>query len=125
MNKSTPPPTIVCTDVPDYYLGKLLYYDDDSDDNCRWVVYDGYNKIRCPTRSAAIDYISKTSLSTNDETRRQLLSARLHLNRAMMALDKAADQSAGVEKLQYARLAVRLRPTLVDIDNNLLNNIST
>lgn len=120
MDKSTPPP-IVCTDIPDYYLGKLLYYDDDSDDNCRWVVYDGQNKIRCPTRSAAIDYISQTSLSTNDETRRQLLSARLHLNRAMSALDKAADLSAGVEKLQYARLAVRLRPTLVDIDNNLLN----
>lgn len=106
--------------IPDYYLGCLLYYDDTSDDNCKWVVYDGHSKIRCYTRKDAIDYITESKLNVDDDIRRRLVSARLHINNAHRQLQQAADLAVGAQKLVYDRLSVKLKPLLVEIDNQLL-----
>ena len=126
MNKETtpPPPQDVCTqyspdNLTDYYFGMLLYYDFDSDDNCKWVVYDGQSKVRCPTRKDALNYICKQALSEPDEGARLLLSARMRINDAILELDKAATYQAGASRLLLERLAVRLRPVLVELDNVL------
>lgn len=106
--------------IPDYYLGKLLYYDEFGDDNCRWVVYDGQTRVRCPTRHDAIDYIARHALRDDDQRKRLIISARLLLNKAMEHLDRAARMSEGQDKLLYESLAVKLRPHIVDLDNQIL-----
>lgn len=109
-------------EIPDYYLGMLVFYDEFSDDNCKWVVYDGMNKIRCPTRRDAMNYIAerKTKDLTPDIFGR-IIDARISLNRTIELLDTAAQLSGGLEKTLLERLAVRLRPVLVEIDNVSLN----
>lgn len=120
INDIYPPPADVCT-VPDYILGKLMYYDDHSDDNCRWVVYDGARKVRCATRKDALKYIQSTVLCNDSEAQRLVLSARVYINRALQQLDKAATMTAG-NSLVLARLSARLRPFVVDLDNLTLSN---
>lgn len=126
--ESTPPPANVCTGipeiysgVPDYYLGFLIYYDDFDDDNCRWVVYDGANKVRCPTRRDAIDYIVSRKRISADDILKLMTSARISINRAMQELEKAATYTSGTQRLLLERLAVKLRPFLVDLDNCIIN----
>lgn len=119
--KNTPPPQLyVHEDLPSYYYGKLLYYDEDGKDNCRWVVYDGHSKVRCPTRSSALDYIISTKAEQPTIVQRRLLQARMDINNAYEALRKAADSSAGAEQLLLDRLSVKLRPLLVELDNLLI-----
>lgn len=108
------------TDLPDYYLGCLLYYDDESEDNCRWVVYDGHNKIRCPSRSSAIDYIAQQRLDLSDEVARLVVSARLLVNKASKQMHRAAQLSTGPKQLLFEQLSARLRPFVVELDNQIL-----
>lgn len=116
MNKTPPPPDQLYDNVPDYILGKLLYYDQDSDDNCRYVVYDGARKVRCATRKDAIAYIQSTVLKNDSEAQRLTLSARAHIQKALEELDKAATRT-GANSLVLARLSVKLRPYIVELDN--------
>mgnify|MGYP007069922557 CR=1 FL=1 len=112
-----PPPH---DDLPDYYLGCLLYYDNDGKDNCRWIVYDGHNFVRCPTRRDAMDYINTTTSRVNGQARQKLISARVCVNAAITRLETAALLSEPVRRLLLQRLAVQLRPVLVDLDNIIL-----
>lgn len=111
----SPPPRNACP-IPDYILGKLLYFDGDSDDNCRWVVYDGDRKVRCATRKDAIAYIQERVLGKDEEAERLVLDARAHIQRALKLLDKAAATTAR-DSLLLARLSAKLRPFIVDMDN--------
>lgn len=120
INDINPPPADVCT-VPDYILGKLMYYDDLSDDNCRWVVYEGDRKVRCATLRDALKYIQSTVLCNDSEALRLVLSVRVYINRALQQLDKAATMTAG-NCLVLARLSARLRPFVEDLDNLILSN---
>lgn len=118
--KTTPPPLNVCTeDFPDYYFGMLLYYDLDGTDNCRWVVYNGDKKVRCPTRRDALDYIMSAAKNTSETGARLILDARMSLNRAINALDKAASYETGTQRLLLERLTVKIKPVLVELDNIL------
>lgn len=112
-------------DLPDYYLGCLLYYDDESGDNCRWTVYDGFNYVKCATKRDALDYIAGLRRNDTSESRRLLVGARMDVNTAMTRLDKAALFSEPARRLQLQRLAVMLRPVLVDLDNIILPNNNT
>ena len=120
-NKLPPPPNILIDNLPDYYLGYLLYYDDQSDDNCRWVVYDGTNKIRCPSRTAAINYITTTrNAISKEEIARPLTSSRLHLQHAINDLITVTRLTTGPTKMVTERLSSRLRPFLIELDNLIL-----
>lgn len=120
----TPPP-VHTKPLPDYYLGMLLYYDDESDDNCRWVVYDGHSRTRCVSRKSAIDLISATVLGQAEaKTRSFLLDARMSFAHAMHQLDNAALHSEGLQRLRLSRTAVKIRPVLVEIDNILLPEVT-
>lgn len=119
---TTPPPRQEQRDqLPDYYLGFLITFDEFSEDACKWVVYDGFSRVRCPTRKAALDYITDryNTIHESDISSR-IIDARIALNHAIEQLDAAARFFVGVERLQLERLAVRLKPVLVDIDNIIL-----
>ena len=49
-------------DLPDYYMGRLSIHDEDSDDNMRWIGYDGLTKVRCVSPTAAKKYIQEQAL---------------------------------------------------------------
>lgn len=115
-----PPPPVHTNELPDYYLGCLIYFDEDSKDECRWVVYDGNSKVRCPTRHDAIDYIASTRLNTDEKLSRLFVDARVSLSHTMQILDRAAKYASGPRALLLQRLAVRLRPVLVELDNIIL-----
>lgn len=115
-----PPPANVCP-IPDYILGKLMYYDEGSNDNCKWVVYDGNAKVRCPSRAEAIAYIQEQVLGRDGEAERLIIDARAHIQSALQKLDRAATRTA-TNSLLLARLSARLRPFVVDLDNITLNN---
>lgn len=111
------PPPAAFGELPEYHLGRLLYYDEMSHDNCRWIVYDGIKKVRCPSRTAALNYITEQNEAVPDVSAKAISRARFHLNRAIMELDFAALHSPN--RLILERLAVRLRPFLVEIDNQI------
>lgn len=127
MDNTTPPPSNLndCSiepldgrtgDIPDYYRGSIIYYDDSSDDNCRWIVYNGHHKVRCPTKRDAYNYINETTMKTNDTTIRLIQQARGHIINAIRLLDKAASYESGAQRLTLEKLSVSWRPLLVEID---------
>lgn len=121
--KNLPPPHDdfqTPTDLPDYYLGCLLWFDDLSDDNCRWVVYDGANRVRCPSRRDAVNYICMRRQQPSDDYTRKLVSARLHINHAFSDLRDAAAAADPMTAAIMERLSVKLRPLLVELDNQIL-----
>lgn len=124
MNNDTTPPLheLQPDSLPDYYLGFLIIFDKFSEDACKWVVYDGSSRVRCPTRTSAIDYITERyKLRSGLCFKSRIIDARISLNHAIKQLDAAANELDGVEKFHLQRLAVRLKPVLVDIDNITLN----
>lgn len=123
MSATPPPANLEHRDpLPDYYLGYLIFYDEFSEDNCKWVVYDGMSRVRCPTRRGAIDYITdRAGKNKNPDFQTRIIDARISLNRAITQLDSCAELFDGIARLQLERLAVRLKPVLVDIDNIVLN----
>lgn len=114
----TPPPTKI-DELPDYYLGRLIAYEPNSNDRCKWVVYDGVSKVRCYTRRSAVDYINSIIMETTNEQSMYLGRARYFIIKTIESLDAASRYAIGADKLLLERLAVKLRPYLVDIDNNL------
>ena len=102
--------------LPDYYRGSIIYYDDSLDDNCRWIVYNGHHKVRCPTKRDAYHYINETTMKTNDTTIRLIQQARGHIINAIRLLDKAASYESGAQRLTLEKLSVSWRPLLVEID---------
>lgn len=97
-------------------------FDEFSEDACKWVVYDGSSRVRCPTRASAVDYITdRYNARRGAGIQSQLIDARISLNHAITQLDAAANELGGVERFHLQRLAVRLKPVLVDIDNITLN----
>lgn len=99
-------------------------FDEFSEDTCKWVVYDGTSRVRCPTRASAIDYITERYKKRSGHSfHSRIIDARISLNHAIEQLDAAANELGGVERFHLQRLAVRLKPVLVDIDNITLNEI--
>lgn len=117
MTNLPPPPQD--RDLPDYYLGMLIVYDDFSPDACKWVVYDGVNRVRCYTRNSAIDYINSRAKLTVDRATELAARARYYIISASNALDKAAAYSGHADRLLLEQLSVDLRPHLVRLDNYL------
>lgn len=122
-NDITPSPHELQPDsLPDYYLGFLITFDEFSEDACKWVVYDGTSRVRCPTRTSAIDYVTERYKQRSGLClKSRIIDARISLNHAIEQLDVAANELGGVKKFHLKRLAVRLKPVLVDIDNITLN----
>ena len=124
MNIDTTPPhhQLQLYNLPDYYLGFLIFFDEFSEDACKWVVYDGTSRVRCPTRMSAVDYITECCNQRSGHCfKSRIIDARISLNHAIEQLDAAANELGGFEKFHLQRLAVRLKPVLVDIDNITLN----
>ena len=118
MKATPPPPPPPPNELPDYYMGFPIFYDEFSGGKCKSGGYDGSARVRCPTRKDAMNYISERKVeNTAPAITSRIIDARISLNRAISQLDAAACVVGGLEKLQLERLAVKLKPVLVEIDN--------
>lgn len=122
MNKEAylPPSTQDLKLLPDYYLGCLIYWDEQGDDTMRWICYDGRTKYRCATRAAAENCARQIRLTSTDEQCGHLMSAHHFLTRAWRALDKAAAASDVETRLWLELKSVEARK-LADAVDTLLS----
>ena len=112
----TPPPADDrLSGIPDYFCGRLIYETDDGD-SCRWVVYDGNNKQRFPSRQAAEKWcISHSYQATTEDISKVMLNyARL------VSVYKSLDSLACVltdERATLQGMALTLRRLADKLDN--------
>lgn len=92
-NYPPPPSTQDLKFIPDYYLGCLIFYDEFTDDNMRWVCYDGRQRYRCVSRAAAMQMAAELSKLVTTEGIGHLMLSHHFLTRAWQAMDKAAAES--------------------------------
>lgn len=121
-NLPPPPPncsTIDAKDLPDYYMGKLIVYEPLADNSCKYVVYDGLNRVRCISKASAIDYINSRSINTDHDCVRLAARARYHCNKACTLLEDAASFATAEDRMLLEYLSVQFKPILVNIDNFL------
>lgn len=96
--------------LPDYIGGRLLFYDEFSDDNMRYVVYDGYRKIRFISRKAAEKWIMEQVTGGSQECVECAMIAQMHLDRAWRALHNASNHANNADlKIQFESYSVNTR----------------
>ena len=111
----TPPPaTDGLASVPDYFCGRLIYEVDDGD-SCRWVVYDGNDKHRFPTRGQAEKWCVQHQLEVSDEDVSALMLAYARATSVYKNLDKlAAVFCDDKDMLQAIALNIRVNADKID-----------
>lgn len=120
-DKCTPPPQ---NELPDYYLGRLIYHDELGDDNCRWVIYDGVHTIRFPSRAAAERYCVEVSLKIDDDVTQNLMRCYEGLRRSYVLLDKVADKTPVSHKLKLQQIALDVRKAADQLDGIIAQSIN-
>lgn len=114
-NKATPPREVL-NELPDYFMGCLIFYDEYGTDNMRWIVYDGRRKVRCVSRSAAEKYAAEVSRLTSQDDINHLMIAHHHLKRAYQTLDKSAKNMDIETRLWIELKAVEIRKIADAVD---------
>lgn len=122
MDKSTPPREIL-NELPDYFLGCLIFYDEFSDDNMRWILYDGRRKIRCISRPAAEKLAAEIATKITDDGINHLMVAHHFLRRAHQTLDKMANESDVETRLWLQLKALEVRKIADAIDTLIAQQI--
>jgi len=122
MDKTTPPREIL-NELPDYFLGCLIFYDESSDDNMRWILYDGRRKIRCISRSAAEKLAAEIATKITDDGINHLMVAHHFLRRAHQTLDKMANESDVETRLWLQLKALEVRKIADAIDTLIAQQI--
>lgn len=122
MDKTTPPREIL-NELPDYFLGCLIFYDEFSDDNMRWILYDGRRKIRCISRSAAEKLAAEIATKITDDGINHLMVAHHFLRRAHQTLDKMANESDVETRLWLQLKALEVRKIADAIDTLIAQQI--
>lgn len=114
-----PPPV---NDLPDYIHGRLIFQDTTSDDNCRWVVYDGRTFFRCPSRKAAEQLAARQREGARPSLDNIYL-AQHHATRAAQVLRRAAAEQTEEDIRQYIEAwSVQLRRIADKLDDFIAHN---
>lgn len=105
---SLPPPTSN-HELPRYFCGRLIYYDQDTDNRMQWVVYDGANVNRFTSEKAAEMWCLKNGVRLSHQTVQALQYASYKLYQASDSLDKCAAQMPQNDKILTEDVSVTLR----------------
>jgi len=127
MTNKVPPP-ISSQDpkfLPDYYAGCLLYLDDASDDNMRWICYDGRQRHRCISKAAAMRCAEELHNLITKDGIGHLMHSHHYLTRAWQSLDHAAAQSDIETRLWLELKAVEVHKLADAIDILISQRIKT
>lgn len=112
-------------DLPDYYMGRLIIHDEDSDDNMRWIVYDGLTQVRCVSKTAAMMYIQEHALKVNDDALHYLYIEHDRLRRSYMHLDDIAAMLPAADRPTIEAISVNLRKIADSLDTYLAQQVPT
>lgn len=123
-SKSTPPREVL-NELPDYFLGCLIYYDQKEGNSMRWICYDGRTKYRCASRSAAESCARNISGNATDIEVGHLLTVHHFLTRAWRAMDKAAAESDVETRLWLELKAVETRKLADALDTLISQKIKS
>lgn len=124
-NVNTTPPRDVLNELPDYFLGCLIFWDNDEGDNMRWICYDGRTKYRCATRAAAEACARQLKGVATHEQIGHLTSAHHFLTRAWKSIDKAAAESDINTRLWLELKAVEVRKLADAVDTLISQKIQS
>lgn len=102
--------------IPDYFAGRLIYYDGISAETMRWVVYDGHRKVRFTTRAAAEKFAAAEAAKFENEFIERLFLANLYADKAKSALEVAATFAPENLKQTIELLALDIRKVYDKID---------
>lgn len=105
-NKEFTPPR---DELPEYFLGRLIYFDDLSGDQMKWVVYDGRQKVRCVSRKSAEEYCRQMVAKVHPAVNEKLWRIIEHIDTAWQELDKAAQFYPVDARLELERKSLELR----------------
>lgn len=101
---------------PDYFAGRLIYYDAISPETMRWVVDDGHRKVRFTSRRSAERWCVAESQNTNSDLIARLTAAMLFADKAKQALEAAATFAPETLKQTIEKLALDIRKVNDQID---------
>lgn len=105
--------------IPDYFAGRLIYYDGISAETMRWIVYDGHRKVRFTTRAAAEKFAAEEAAKSENDFMERLFLANLYADKARKALDAAATFAPENLKQTIEKLALGIRKA-----NDLIDKIT-
>ena len=111
-------------DIPDYAFGRLIYYDGVSEDNCRWIVYDGRQYVRCTSKTAAYKFAAEQANAVGSECIHFLMVGHHHLTRGYKAIDRAAAMMPVELKLECEAIALQVRRLADKIDSIIAQNLT-
>ena len=95
-------------EIPDYFAGRFIYFDDISPETMRWVVYDGHRKVRFTSRHAAERWCASESLKIHSEVIDRLMVAYLYADKAKQALEAAASFANEMrQEIEFYALEIR------------------
>lgn len=112
-----PPPANVATNLPDYYFGQLIYFDEFGEDSCRWVIYDGLRKWRFPSKKAAMRWAESQKIDFPKTPSARLERARALLDEARDTIDREADNAKPLEAEILRKIAFEVRKISDTISN--------
>lgn len=124
MSTITTPPREVLNDLPDYYLGCLIYYDDTPDNTMRWICYDGHTKYRCISQPAAMNCAAQLNKIATDKQIGHLTLSHHFLTRAWKTLDMAAAASDIETRLWLELKSVEVRKLADALDTLISQKIT-
>lgn len=118
------PPRV--TKLPDYFLGRLIFFDEYSSDAMKYVVYDGREFVRCVSRKAAERYCAEKQNCVGHEAITQALVSMEHLRISFRTLDNAASRTHDTEaRLVLEGFAFHLRKAYDKIDTYIKQHQTT
>lgn len=103
--------------VPEYYLGRLIFFDDTGEDNMRWVIYDGRKFCRASSMSEARRYCEEQALSVDEDTIKRLRALHYRLSADIREFDKVALFLPADTRIYLQSISVGIRQLADKIDN--------
>lgn len=103
--------------LPEYYLGRLILYEALSNNGCKWVVYDGHKKVRCPSRESALRYCEENSVNIPYQLQESLTAAYARILSGINRIEGATARYGGQHTADLNRIALRLRLLADQLDN--------
>lgn len=103
--------------LPDYYCGRLIYYDESN--GMPWIVYDGAGKTHFSNRKAAEKYCIEQATQFTKEEVGEWMRAHAHLIRAQSILDSAIHFR---KKEPCERIALQIRLLADQLDEIIATN---
>lgn len=107
-----PPPAK--NEVPDYFLGRLIFEMNDGN-ACKWVVYNGNDMLRFPSRSAAEKWCIKHTYQVDKEDVGKILQCIARLNSCYQLIDDLSPRITE-DTIRLQGIAFSIRRNSDDLD---------